>query len=88
MIGVTLFAVTSSMDFSSRPTPTTTSPRSVVQDYFRGQAPVADIDYVRWLRLVKVDASSPSLADPARLPAGGRFDVEPVEIARGSVSPR
>ena len=88
MIGVTLFAVTSSMDFSTRQAPTTTSPRSVVQDYFRAQPPLADIDYVHWLRLVKVDASSPSVADPARLPAGGRFDVEPVEIARGSVSPR
>ena len=88
MVGVTLFAVTSSMDFSSRPAPATTSPRSVLQDYFRAQPPLGDIDYVRWLRLVKVDASSPSVADPTRLPAGGRFDYDPIEIARGSVSPR
>jgi hypothetical protein len=86
MVGVTLFAVTSSMDFSTRQAPS--SPRSVVQDYFQGQPPLVDINYVRWLRLVKVDVSSPSVADPTRLPAGGRFDYDPVEIARGSVSPR
>ena len=88
MIGVTLFAVTSAMDFSTRPSPGTTSPRSVVQDYFRAQPPLADKDYVRWLRLVKVDASSPSVAAPTRLPVGGVFDVEPAEIAKGPVSPR
>ena len=88
MVGVTLFAVGSSMDFSTRQPASPTAPRSVVQEYFRVQPPMAEIDYVRWLRLVKADASS-SVADPTRLPVGGRFDYEPVEIAKDpGASPR
>lgn len=81
MVGVTLFAVGSSLDFSTHAAPSSAAPRSVVQDYFRSQPPVREIDYVRWLRLVKPDDSS-SVADPTRLPAGGRFDFDPIEIAR------
>ncbi len=88
MVGVTLFAVGSSMDFSTRQPPSSTAPRSVVQGYFRVQPPLGEIDYVRWLRLLKADASS-SVADPTRLPVGGRFDYEPVEIAKDpGASPR
>ncbi len=88
MVGVTLFAVGSSMDFSTRQPPSSTAPRSVVQEYFPVQPPLSEIDYVRWLRLVKADASS-SVADSTRLPVGGRFDYEPVEIAKDpGASPR
>jgi hypothetical protein len=88
MVGVTLFAVGSSMDFSTHPAPSTTSPRSGVQDSFRAQPPLGDIDYVRWIRLVKSDGPS-IVADLTRLPFGGRFDYDPVEIAKSvGTSPR
>ena len=87
MVGVTLFAVGTSLE-PSTPSSTLQSTHSVVQSYFRGQPPVGDIDYVRWLRLVKPDASS-TLSDPTRLPMGGRFDYDPVEFAKGpGASPR
>ena len=87
MVGVTLFAVGTSIE-PSTPSSTLQSTHSVVQNYFRAQPPVGDIDYVRWLRLVKPDASS-TLSDPTRLPMGGRFDYDPVEFAQGpGASPR
>ena len=87
MVGVTLFAVGSSLGPTTS-TSSLTSSHSVVQEYFRGQPPVGEVDYVRWLRLVKADASS-IVADPTRFPMSGRFDYDPVEFAKGSgVLPR
>jgi hypothetical protein len=87
MVGVTLFAVGSSLGPSTQQSPLSTT-HSVVQEYFRSQPPVGEIDYVRWLRLVKADASS-TLSDPTRLPMGGRFDYDPIEYAKGpGASPR
>ena len=88
MVGVTLFAVGSSLDPGTRQSTSLTPTHSVVQEYFRAQPPFGDIDYVRWLRLVKADASS-NVSDPTRLPMGGRFDYDPVEYSQGpSASPR
>jgi hypothetical protein len=81
MVGVTLFAVGTSLDPSTQPSSLTPT-QSVVREYFRAQPPLGDIDYVRWLRLVKADASS-TVSDSTRLPMGGRFDYDPVEYARG-----
>jgi hypothetical protein len=87
MVGVTLFAVGTSLDPSIRPTSLTPT-HSIVQEYFRSQPPLGDIDYVRWLRLVKADASS-TVSDSSRLPMGGRFDYDPIEFEKGSgVLPR
>ena len=87
MVGVTLFAVGTSLDPSTRPTSITPT-HSVVQEYFRSQPPLGDIDYVRWLRLIKADAPS-TVSDSTRLPMGGRFDYDPVEFEKGSgVLPR
>lgn len=82
MVGVTLFAVGTTLEPTTRSSSPLTSTPSVVRGYFRAQPPVGDIDYVRWLRLVKSDVSS-TAADPTRLPMGGRFDYEPVELAKG-----
>ena len=88
MVGVTLFAVGTSLDPSTRPSTSITPTHSVVQEYFRSQPPLGDIDYVRWLRLVKADASS-TATDQTRLPMGGRFDYDPVEYAKSlGVDPR
>ena len=87
MVGVTLFAVGTSFGPTTQPS-SLTSTHSVVQEYFRAQPPLREVDYVRWLRLLKVDASS-TVPDATRLPMGGRFDYDPVEFAQGSgVSPR
>lgn len=87
MVGVTLFAVGTSLDPSTRPSSITPT-HSIVQEYFRSQPPLDDIDYVRWLRLIKVDAPS-AVSDATRLPMGGRFDYDPVEYAKGpGVLPR
>jgi hypothetical protein len=82
MVGVTLFAVGSALDPATRPSSSLTPTHSIVEEYFRAQPPLGDIDYVRWLRLVKADASS-TVSDPTRLPMGGRFDYDPVEYAQG-----
>jgi hypothetical protein len=82
MVAVTLFAVGTSLDPSTRPSTSLTPTHSIIQEYFRAQPPLADIDYVRWLRLVKADASS-TVSDTTRLPMGGRFDYDPVEYAKG-----
>jgi anti-sigma factor RsiW len=81
MVGVTLFAVGSSLGPSTQQPSSITSTRSVVQQYFRAQPPAGESDYVRWLRLVKTDASS-IISDTARLPMGGRYDSEPAQAAR------
>jgi len=88
MVGVTLFAVGSSLGPTTSSTSSLNSTHSVLQQYFRAQPPLGDVNYVRWLRLLKADASS-TVPDPTRLPMGGRFDYDPVEFAKGSgVSPR
>jgi len=71
MVAVTLFAVGTSLDLSTRPSQSLTPTHSVVQQYFRAQPPAGDIDYLRWLRLVKADASS-TVSEPTIFP-GGRF---------------
>jgi hypothetical protein len=72
MVGVTLFVVGSSLGPSTRQSSSIAPTRSVVQDYFRAQSPLGEIDYVRWLRLVKTDASS-TASDAMLLPTGVRF---------------
>jgi len=89
MIGVTLFAVGTSLDPSTPSSNTLTPTQSVVRQYVRAQPPLGEVDYVRWLRLVKADASSTTVSDSTRLPMGGRFDYDPVENAKGpGASPR
>jgi anti-sigma factor RsiW len=88
MVGVTLLAVGTTLEPSTHSSSPLISTPAVVQSYFRGQPPVADIDYARWLRLGKADASS-TVSDTTRLPMGGRFDYDPVEFAKGpGASPR
>jgi hypothetical protein len=82
MVGVTLFAVGTSLDPSMTLSGSLTPTHSVVEEYFRAQPPIGDRDYVRWLRLLKADASS-TVSDQSRLPMGGRFDYDPVEYAKG-----
>jgi hypothetical protein len=87
MVGVTLFAVGSSLGPTTSSTSSLTT-HSVVQEYFRAQPPLGEVNYVRWLRLLKTDVSS-AVSDPTRLPMGGRFDFDPVEFAQGpGASPR
>ena len=89
MLAATVFAVGSTLEPSTRP-PSPLSPTySIVQEYFLHARPALDeIDYLRWPRLVKSD-DSPTVSDAPRLPAGGRFDSDPVEIVKASgTSPR
>jgi anti-sigma factor RsiW len=72
MVGVTLFAVGTSQDLSTRPPASLTPTHSVVHQYFRAQPPLAEIDNARWVRLVKIDASS-TVSDATDLPTGGRL---------------
>ena len=86
MLGVALLVVGGSLE--PRPATSITPTRSVVQGSFQAQPPTNEIDYVRWLRLGRADASS-AVSDPTRLPMGGRFDYDPVEFAKGpGASPR
>jgi hypothetical protein len=86
MVSVTLFAVGSSLEASTVQAPPLTPTHSVVQDYFRAQPPSNERDYLRWLRLLKAD-DSPTIT--TRLPMGGRFDADPVEILKATgASPR
>jgi len=88
MVGVTLFAVSTTFDPSEAPSSSARATHSVVQAYVRAQPPLSDIDYLRWLRLSKPDVSS-TASDQTRLPMGGRFDGDPVEIQKAlGVSPR
>ena len=80
MIGVTLFAVSATLDPSARQS--TTATHSVIQQNLRVQPPLGDIDYLRWLRLNKPNDST-AVSDKTRLPMGGRFDGDPVEIQKG-----
>lgn len=85
MLGVTLFAVGSSLEPSARQpssAPTTNEVNAVVQDSFRAQARLAEIGYLRWLRLEK-PYDSPTVAIATRLPMGGRFEYDPLEILQG-----
>jgi hypothetical protein len=86
MVSVALFAVGSSLGSATLQAPPITSTRSVIQDYFRAQPPTNETDFLRWLRLVKPD-DSPIVS--TRLPMGGRFDGEVIEILKGTgASPR
>lgn len=88
MVGVTLFAVSTTFDPSTRQTTPTSSTPSVAQQYFRAQPALGEIDYLRWLRLNKPN-DSPAASDQTRLPMGGRFDGESAEIDKGlGASPR
>ena len=71
MVGVTLFAVGTSLGPSTRPSVSLTPTHSIVEQYFRAP-PAGDIDYLRWLRLVKADASS-TVSDITLVPMGGRI---------------
>jgi hypothetical protein len=82
MLGVTLFAVGSSLEPSTRQSGSITPRQTVILDAFYAHSPLGEIDYLRWLRLVRPDVS-PSAADTTRLPMGGRFDGDPVEIQKG-----
>lgn len=76
MVGVTLFVVGGSF---GEPRTVTPQPRSVIETYFESRPPGDDvIDYFRWLRLHPQPA--PVVRDAVRLPAGGLYDVEPLEI--------
>ena len=72
MVSVTLFAVGTSLEPSTRQSTSAPATHSVLQQYFRAQPPVNEIDYVRWLRLTKPD-DSPTVSDTTR-PRVGRFD--------------
>ena len=88
MVGVTLFAVGTTVDPLTHQAGTAPSSHSAVQGYFSAQPPLADIDYLRWLRLNRPDDSSTS-SDQTRLPMGGRFDGDAPEIQKGlGASPR
>lgn len=85
MVAVTFFAVGTSLESSTPSVPAPRTP-SVIEAYFRSQPPLYEIDYVRWLRLLKADVSPTA---STRLPMGGRFDGEAVEISQGpGESPR
>jgi hypothetical protein len=87
MVSVTLFAVGTSLESSTPEAGSMTPTHSVVQDYFRAQPPTNDRDYLRWLRLLKIDESPSGVS--TRLPMGGRFDADPVEFLKGpGASPR
>ncbi|MEK6207666.1 MAG: hypothetical protein AABM32_08495 [Chloroflexota bacterium] len=86
MVSVTLFAVGSSLESSTVQAPPMTPTHSVVQDYFRAQPPIDELNYFRWLRLVKTDVS-PTVSDSVHLPAGGRFDGDQVEIVKERTAP-
>lgn len=84
-LGVVLFAVTTSVEAPSQAV--APQPRSVIHEYFRSRPPTEDLDYFRWLRLQP--ATRAGVADPVRLPVGGRFDVEQVEtVINPSSTPR
>lgn len=86
MVSVTLLAVGSSLESSTLQPPSMAPTHSVLQDYFRAQPPTNEMDYLRWLRLLKAD-DSPTVT--TRLPMGGRFDGDPVEILKSAgASPR
>jgi anti-sigma factor RsiW len=70
MVAVTLFAVGSSLDWTTRQSAPVRETPSVIEEYFRAQTSHADNAYVRWLRLVSVN-------DSATVPSD-----TPVEIQR------
>ena len=88
MVGVTMFAVGSSMEPATREPGSVTPAQTVILDAFHAPSSLGDIDYLRWLRLVKPNVSSNGL-DTTRIPMGGRFDGDPIEVQRGmGASPR
>ena len=88
MLGVTLFAVGSTIEPAAQQQGSAAPAHTIVLDSFYAQPQLAEIDYLRWLRLVKSNDPN-SVTDTARLPMGGRFDADPVEIQKGmGVSPR
>jgi len=89
MLAVTMFAVGSSLEPSTHPASPLSPTYSVVQEYFlHARPPLDEIDFLRWPRLVKAD-ESPTVLDTTRLPSGGRFDSDPVDIVTATgTSPR
>jgi len=89
MLAVTMFAVGSSLEPSTRPASPLSPTNSVVQEYFlHARPPLDEIELLRWPKLVRADDSS-TVSDTRRLPSGGRFDTEPVDIVRATgTSPR
>jgi len=89
MLAVTMFAVGSSLEPSTPPASPLSPTYSVVQEYFlHARVPLDEIDFLRWPKLVKAD-DSPTVSDTTRLPSGGRFDSDPVDVVRATgTSPR
>lgn len=88
MVGVTMFAVGSSIEPNTPQSDPAAPTQTVVLDAFYARSSLGEIDYLRWVRLVKPDVST-SASDTLRLPMGGRFDGDPVEIQKGmGASPR
>ena len=79
MVAAALFVVGASLQSAtpSVPAPVT---HSVIEDYYRSRPPVGDVDYLRWLRLVKTDDSSTA---PIPLSVGDSVDGEAVDILQG-----
>jgi hypothetical protein len=86
MVGVTVFAVSTTLDPSTRQSTSTTATPAMVQE-LRGQTPLVDTDYLRRVRLMKPDVLATE-SDQTRLPMGGRFDSDPVEIQKDLGSAR
>ncbi|HEV8534977.1 MAG TPA: hypothetical protein VGR87_04550 [Candidatus Limnocylindria bacterium] len=78
MLGVTMFVIGGSIAPELTVPP---APPEAVQVYNRPQPPFDEINYLRWVRLTtRLDPVPTNASLPTRLPDGGRFDVEPVEI--------
>ena len=75
-LGVTMFVLSGSLEEPPAAV-RDQAPRSVIQEYFRGVPPTDDVKYFRWLRLQPAPVAR---VEPVRFPAGGRYDVDPVEI--------
>ncbi|TMF83441.1 MAG: hypothetical protein E6I18_00125 [Chloroflexi bacterium] len=85
MVGVTLLAVGTSFEPPSAPSSSLPVTQTMAQERSRGQAPLDEIDYLRWVRLVKSN-DTPTVSTATRLLMGA-FDSDPVEIQK-TPSPR
>ena len=86
MVGVTLLAVGTSFEPPSAPSSSLPITQTMTQERVRGQAPLDEIEYLRWVRLVK-SSDTPTVSGSARLLMGG-FDSNPLEIQKTPASPR
>ncbi|HVR88062.1 MAG TPA: zf-HC2 domain-containing protein [Candidatus Limnocylindria bacterium] len=68
--------------------PTATTGPSIIERYFRTRPPLSDEAYFRWLRFNAQVRPLDPVIDPARFPAGGRFDWDQFAITRSESSPR